>query len=142
MSFTFLEKQSNAFLFAKMAIIFQTVLTLCIGTFLVAYLNSVTIPLYILTWLLCIDVVFVVTHLSYRGTYRGPRVILKQYEKKILLVHVISSLFALITTFLLVRKDLHVGMSVMYLTLLIWGLSLFSGVAFFRSKYSKSIPIS
>lgn len=135
----FLEDETHAFSIATIAIIFQSVLTACIGIFLVAYLTGILSSLLILTWLLYIDVAFVLLHLAYRGLYRGPKVLLKHHEKKILLAHILSSLIALFMTFYFMYNGAEGSHFVIYLILLVWGLSLLSGVIFFKRKYVSEI---
>lgn len=132
---TFLEKQNNALLVAKIAIIFQSVITFCVSILLVCSIFNVTYPSFILKDLLILDILFVAIHLSYRSLYSGPKVILNAQEKSILIVHVITALTALTLTIILVKNALAVGFLFTWLTLMVWEVSLIFGILFFIKKY-------
>ena len=131
----FLDNEAHPFMIARIAIVFQTVLTILIVICLLSSFTTTTMFINTLKALLVLDISFVVLHLSYRALYRGPKVVLHNVQKKILLVHVLSSLIALITTSIFIHKEMMVPDYLILTLLLIWMTSLFSGVIFFRSKY-------
>lgn len=135
MSTRFLENKAHTFTIAKIAIIFQSIVTILISASLLTVLTREMFPAILLTWLVYCDCVFVVMHLSYRVAYHGPKVPLERNEKKVLVVHSISSLLALGMTGLLIKQGLSAEFYYILLLLCIWAISLVSGVIFFKRKY-------
>lgn len=131
----FLYEQKYAYLIAKIAIVFQTTLTLIIGTLLVLLVCNINYPEIFLSGALVVDMLFVCTHLSYRGMYTGPKVTLQPFEKSTLIYHVISSVLALSLTSYIVLGGLDVTYERMCLALASWFVSLVTGVIFFYKKY-------
>lgn len=137
MATSFLENKAHTFTIAKIAIVFQSIITILISASLLVLLIRKTFPANLLTWLVYCDCVFVVMHLSYRVAYRGPKVPLERNEKTVLVTHSISSLFALGMTGLLIKQGLQAEFYYIPLLLGIWAISLISGVIFFKRKYLK-----
>jgi hypothetical protein len=133
----FLENKAHTFTIAKIAIVFQSTLTVLISSSLLTILTRATFPLDLLKWLVYCDGMFVVAHLSYRAAYRGPNVALQRSEKKILVLHSMSSLLALCMTGFMVKQGSQVGFYYIVVLLSIWVISLVSGVIFFKRKYLK-----
>ncbi len=131
----FLENKVYSFTIAQIAIVFQSVLTALISICLVGSLVDGIPPLQTLRWLLIVDIIFVALHLSYRSVYQGPREKLPSSQKTTLLVHVISSLSALVVTAIFVQKELLVEVSSVLALLVVWLVSLASGLIFFKKKY-------
>ncbi len=131
----FLENKAHTFTIAKIAIIFQSMLTILVCASLLTMLTSTTFPRDLLLWLLYADCLFVVLHLTYRIAYRGPKVALTRNEKKVLILHSLSSLVALCLTVILVKQWLQIGMYYAPLLLSLWLISLTSGIIFFKQKY-------
>ncbi len=131
----FLENKKYSYSIAQVAVVFQSVLTILLVVSLLFSLSSVEAPLRIITWLLILDTTFVVLHLSYRGAYRGPKVALAKDQKTMLLVHVTSSLVALCSTVYLVAKKIQEQPGIIWIILVVWVISLISGLLFFRKKY-------
>ena len=132
----FLENESYTLIVAKVAILFQSFITSAIVTILLSILFGVSYPRTILISLLFVDSMFVITHLSYRKAYRGPKVILRRSEKMILIVHIVTSLLALLMTFIMVQRDLDVQRLFTITALCMWVISLVFGIVFFIKKYS------
>ncbi len=130
----FLENQSYAFVIAKIAVAFQSFLTILISVCFV-YSFFAGVPHEVLMGLLLADIMFVVTHLSYRAAYAGQKVLLSTPQKKMLLVHALTSLVALGMTGYIVFTKVEVGGILVTTTLCVWGVSLISGIFFFRNKY-------
>lgn len=135
----FLEDQKYTFLIAKIAIVFQTVATSVISMLLLLMVCTVSFPLWILVLALTLDSIFVCCHLSYRVLYRGKKIVLSSSEKKILGVHIITSLVALFVTLFIVLNTLTISFVVLVTALISWCISLISGVVFFYKKYKYSI---
>jgi hypothetical protein len=133
----FLENKKHSYAIAQVAVAFQSVLTVLLVVSLLFSLTSVAAPIEIISWLLVIDVTFVVVHLVYRGTYRGPKVVLKQEQKRILVAHILSSLAALCATGYLVSNNLEVKPCGTWVVIIVWVASLVSGLLFFRKKYNE-----
>lgn len=134
----FLQNKHYAFVIAQIAVVFQSVLTILIGICLLFSLAPVIPPVDVLKVLLIIDSIFVVLHLSYRGAYRGQKVVLENVHKKILIIHVVSSLIALIATSMLIHENLNVYTYLIIIVLLVWSISLVSGVMFYSKKYKNN----
>lgn len=132
----FLHEQRCAFIIAKVAIIFQTLLTVSISTLLIISSNASSNLISFLQVLLVLDIFFVCTHLSYRGMYTGPKVILLQFEKRVLIYHIVSSILALFLTSYIVVLDFTVAQQFICFALTSWIVSLVTGVIFFYKKYS------
>lgn len=135
----FLYEQKYAYLIAKIAIVFQTALTFIIGALLVLLVCNINYPEMFLSGALVVDVLFVCTHLSYRGVYTGPKVTLQPFEKSALIYHVISSVLALFLTSYIVLGGLDATYELMCLTLASWFVSLITGIIFFYKKYKISL---
>lgn len=134
---TFLESKNHSYVIAHIAVIYQSVLTFLIVCCLLVALATHTSLTEELFWLVVADSVFVVLHLTYRALYRGPKVLLGVTEKKLLIVHIITSLCALAATGYLVTIKLNVNISILLIVLAVWGVSLVSGIAFYKRKYEK-----
>jgi low temperature requirement protein LtrA len=137
MSTRFLENKVHTFTIAKIAISFQSIVTILISASLLTILVRETFPVNLLTWLVCCDCMFVAVHLSYRVAYRGPKVPLERNEKVVLAVHSVSSLLALGMTGLLIKQGLWAEFNYILVLLCVWVISLISGVIFFKRKYLK-----
>lgn len=135
----FLSEPHYAFVIAKIAIVFQTILTIIIGTLLVLTVNAIEYPWIFLTSALLVDLLFVCTHLLYRGLYTGQKITLKSFEKKVLIYHVISSILALIITGYVVIIGIDTAYELMCSALASWLTSLVSGVIFFYKKYGSNM---
>jgi hypothetical protein len=132
----FLSESKYAFLVAKIAIIFQTVFTVCIGSLLLTTIITPTYPKILLSFFLLFDILFVFLHLTYRRLYTGTKIVLKPFEKKVLIYHIISSMLALGITSYIVFAGIDNAYEWMCLALASWIVSLISGIIFFYKKYS------
>ena len=132
---TFLNNARYSFVIAKIATVFQTVMTLIIGFLLLLAVNGISYSWNLLIFSLLLDISFVCIHLIYRGSYSGKKVELRNVEKHILLWHVISSLLALFITSYIAFGGLQNTYEWMCLALSSWIVSLVSGVIFFIKKY-------
>jgi phosphatidylglycerophosphate synthase len=133
----FLEKAEHSRTIAKVAIVVQTVLTCVISLLLVLLIVNIAYPMWWLTLCLFIDVLFIAAHLSYRVLYHGQKIKIGRKGKKILFVHVVSSLFALSITLYIVIVGIDTAYEWMCFAMSSWVASLFSGILFFMSKYAK-----
>lgn len=124
-----------SFIIAKVAVVFQSVITLAVSLFLIFFLSGVLLPLPLLVAALLLDVLFVIVHLSYRVLYNGEKVKLEQFETRVLIVHSGASLLALGMTFFFIKNSLNGGAVYILSTLFVWGTSLISGIVFFVKKY-------
>ncbi len=132
----FLENEQYSFFIAKVAIVFQSLITGVVMILLLCILLDVGFPERILLVIVCLDGLFVVAHLSYRRAYLGPRVVLAYRQKIILSIHIASALTALLMTSFLVYLESPVGKWFVITALIMWGVSLSFGLLFFTKKYS------
>jgi hypothetical protein len=130
----FLHSELYSKRIAYIAVIFQTIATLCIGYMLVASFENWLLISTTLVWFLVADSAFVCLHLTYRALYRGKRITLSPLLKRVLIVHTVSSSCALLLTFYICFVDSFVD-KIIYTSLVVWGISLLSGVWFFSKKY-------
>lgn len=133
----FLKNQNYAFLIAKVAIVFQSVVTLLVCTLLTLSLFGITYPYCMLQGLLIMDIIFVAAHVSYRVLYNGKKVILSNLEKRILLAHILTALTALTMTIILVKNTVLMKTMFTWITLMTWEVSFIFGILFFMKKYKK-----
>lgn len=131
----FLSEPRYAYTIAKIAIVFQTVLTVCIGSLLLLTIVTPIYPKNLLISLLLLDILFVFAHLIYRKSYTGPKIILKPFEKKIIIYHILSSILALSLTLYIVCTGIDITYEWMCLALASWIFSLVTGIIFFYKKY-------
>ncbi len=131
----FLHNEIYAYRIAKLAIVFQSIVTICISSLLICTILSIEAPRMLLQWLLSVDIIFVAFHLCYRVTYSGPKVNLTIHEKRILALHIASSLMALALTLFLLKKEMAREMVYLLFAILMWILSLVFGILFFLKKY-------
>lgn len=135
MLISFLQNKMYSFIIAKVAVVFQSVITLAVSLFLIFFLSGVLLPLPLLVAALLLDVLFVIVHLSYRVLYNGEKVKLEQFETRVLIVHSGASLLALGMTFFSIKNSLNGSAVYILSTLFVWGTSLISGIVFFVKKY-------
>lgn len=133
----FLQNQRYALLVAKVAIIFQSFVTLLIGVFLILSLYHIEYPVSMLLMVLYTDIVFVCIHLIYRIFYSGMKIQLQKSEQKILVLHIATSLVALSMTYYISQGLLVVSTSIILTTLIFWVISLSTGVVFYTKKYNQ-----
>lgn len=133
----FLQNQRYALLVAKVAIIFQSFVTLLIGVFLILSLYHIEYPVSMLLTALYTDIVFVCIHLIYRIFYSGMKIQLQKSEQKILVLHIATSLVALSMTYYISQGLLVVSTSIILTTLIFWVISLSTGVVFYTKKYNQ-----
>jgi hypothetical protein len=88
---------------------------------------------------LVVDIVFVCLHLSYRGLYRGPKIILSSLEVKLLVGHIVASLIALMCSINIACSHEKVPKEFVGVTLVSWLVSLVLGGAFFLKKYRQHL---
>jgi hypothetical protein len=131
----FLHNEIYAYRIAKLAIVFQSLITICVSGLLIGIILRIDTPHMLLQWLLSLDIIFIALHLSYRVSYEGPKITLRMNEKRVLALHIASALMALTLTLFLLRKDMHTEMVYLSFALLTWILSLVCGVLFFLKKY-------
>lgn len=136
---SFLENTDYAFLIAKIVIVIQTLFTCSISIVLLRSMYKDTFGVQLLMCILLLNILFIGMHLAYRVLYRGQQVLLTHLEKKILFVHVLTSLLALIGALYIATSNDTVIHLVYILDLLMWFASLSSGVVFFYVKYKKSL---
>ena len=134
---SFLQNQRYALLVAKVAIIFQSFVTLLIGVFLILSLYHIEYPVSMLLMVLYTDIVFVCIHLIYRIFYSGMKIQLQKSEQKILVLHIATSLVALSMTYYISQGLLVVSTSIILMTLIFWVISLSTGVVFYTKKYNQ-----
>lgn len=132
----FLENEQYPFFIAKVAIVFQSLITGVITLLLLCILLGIGFLEKTLLLIVCLDGLFVVAHLSYRRAYLGPKVVLAYREKIILSIHIVSALAALIMTSFLVYLGPSIGKGFVITALIMWGVSLLFGLLFFTKKYS------
>lgn len=132
----FLENEQYPFFIAKVAIVFQSLITGAVMILLLCILLDIGFLEGVLLLIVCIDGLFVVTHLLYRRAYLGPRVVLVYRQKIILSIHIVSALAALLMTSFLVYLGSSIGKGFVITTLIMWGVSLLFGLLFFTKKYS------
>jgi hypothetical protein len=119
---------------AYIAVIFQTVITLCIWYVLIASFDNPLLISGSLVWFVLADCIFVCLHLTYRALYRGKKIILDSSLKKVLITHSVSSLSALLLTLHICFSDTY-SVTAVYISLGVWAISLLSGIWFFSKKY-------
>ena len=132
----FLNEQKYAFVIAKVAILFQTLCTLSIGTLLIRGVATGDGSHALLSSVLALDILFVCIHLSYRSFYTGPKITLLRFEKNALIHHIISSILALSVTLYIIIAGLSTMYELVCLSLASWTISLISGIIFFYKKYT------
>lgn len=142
MSVPFLQNKKYSFVIAKVAIVFQSAITLCVSLVLILLLLGATSLLPLLKLALLLDVLFVILHLSYRALYTGEKAKLGRFEKRVLIVHGITSLMALSMTFVYIKSALMDDILFTVTTLFVWSISLISGIVFFIKKYFSKILLS
>ena len=135
MNTPFLENKVHTFTIAKIAIFFQSILTILISASLLTILTRETFPVSLLTGLVYCDCAFVVVHLLYRALYRGKKVALEKNMKTMLVIHSISSLLALTMTYLFTKQGSQTQLYYILLLVGVWAVSLISGIIFFKRKY-------
>lgn len=133
----FLENKNHSYRIAQVAVIYQSIITFLITYCLIIAITTRSLLVEELFWLVTADSIFVVLHLTYRALYRGQKVVLSSVEKKLLGIHAITSMCALAVTGYFVLVALIVNTSLMSIVLIIWVISLVSGIAFYKRKYGK-----
>ena len=133
-SFLFLEHKEYVRSIARIAVVFQSVVTLSIGLELVLSATSPLQTSELLIYTMILDTVFVSVHLFYRLMYRGPKVILSSSSRNMLILHAGTSSCALVSTWMSMYFDRITQQAVVLLV--VWGVSLFSGIIFYRKKYN------
>ena len=88
--------------------------------------------------LLVLDGVFIALHLIYRTLYAGPKLPYAKNGTYFLVVHVGSSLCALVVTFILLG-DMNVPI-LLWASLTLWSISFASGAIFFVLKHYRRLP--
>jgi hypothetical protein len=118
------------------AIVIQTMFTLCITTYVLLQVNT-PYPYFVpvLVKLLSLDVLFITVHISYRVLYKGPKVALDGLTKKVLALHVVTSIIALVGTYILCSLGMYGKYFWAYILVVLWLASLLSGLVFFGVKY-------
>lgn len=142
MSVPFLQNKKYSFVIAKVAIVFQSFITLWISLFLILLLLGATSLLPLLKLALLLDVLFVIAHLMYRALYTGEKVPLGHFEKRVLIIHSITSLMALSMTFVYINSGQTGSLLYTISTLFVWSISLISGIVFFIKKYFREVLLS
>lgn len=135
MSKRFLENEKHVFTIAKLAIVFQSFITSAVVTMLLCILFGVSYPRTMLISFLFIDAMFVIAHLSYRRAYQGQEIKLGGRDKIILVIHAIASFLSLCVTGALVMSDFSTSSLIVGVVIMMWLVSLISGVSFFIKKY-------
>lgn len=120
---------------AKRAVQFQSIITGVIGILLLLTFANSAFALTLLKSAVYLDCAFVILHLTYRKLYNGPKIVLKQKEKPVLVIHVVSSLLALILTLCIIESVITLSLMICVGTILVWLTSLSSGILFYRKKY-------
>jgi hypothetical protein len=136
----FFRNELYALMIAKIAIIFQSVMTMIISISLFLMIYTKIRAEILIIVCLYLDTLFVITHILYRKLYSGRRIILGKNDVVILLVHIMFSLLAIILTFFLIFNMSYIyDHAFMWLVLLSWIMSLVLGVIFYTRKYKKVI---
>jgi hypothetical protein len=137
----FLENEKYTYTIAKLAILVQSFLTVGICISIFGMMKGVTAFEVLLIVLLTLDILFIICHLTYRGMYRGLKVVLKRNERNMLLAHILCSLLALVYTFLYMYARTDQGKVIVKpeIALSLWTASLVLGILFFFKKYSNHL---
>lgn len=126
----FLENEKYSKRIARIAIVFQSAVTL-----LVIYLLFRGMIGQKLFFLIYADSVFVALHLVYRKAYKGKRILLPQQARLFLVLHSIFALLSIGLTFMLYAiRDMDTR-PYAYVTLGAWIVTLALGFIFYYKKY-------
>lgn len=131
----FLTSEKKSFEIAKVAIVFQTIITSIVSICIFNSLITSTPLANALIWLLVIDILFVLAHLLYRRLYRGPKASLTHSQKRTLILHSATAITALLLTFLVLLNEEKNTWFILLVVLSNWITSLFLGIIFFIKKY-------
>lgn len=138
----FLANELYTYKIAKFATFFQSIITVLIAVMLTIALFDVESTTPFIAGFLAIDTLFVIAHLSYRTLYKGPKVQLDPTSKAILTTHSVLALCALVMTFYYLLNRYEVSNYYIFVTIVIWFMSLVFGDMFFTRKYNKSINLA
>lgn len=137
---TFLKNDVYPVVIAKIAIVFQFVITIliCSAIFLTAFTTVSLIPF--ITVFFYLDILFVITHMTYRALYAGKKSKTQYSGKRVLIIHILFSILALILTYLMITNQNYFS-SVFFtvFTMASWIMSLIFGFLFYSNKYSKTV---
>ena len=124
----FLKNEKYSYFIAKIALIFQSLIT-----FLIILLLIFPLSLEYINTLLILDVVFVAIHLIYRKLYRGIKLPLEKTQKLAMIAHGGFSILALFLTFIFTSNyNLNI-----WIVIGAWIISLTLGFVFFIKKYTE-----